>query len=53
MYLALTAAPVPTGILSHYMRPVNFAPKIVSKGININHSSKDKHLSSLYFNVTV
>ncbi|CAN6458062.1 unnamed protein product [Victoria cruziana] len=32
LYLALAAAPVPVGIISHYMRPVNVAPRIVSKG---------------------
>ncbi|KAK8971523.1 hypothetical protein KSP40_PGU010736 [Platanthera guangdongensis] len=30
LYLALAAAPVPTGIISHYMRPVNLAPRLVS-----------------------
>lgn len=31
-YLALAAAPVPVGIISHYMRPVNVAPRLVSEG---------------------
>ncbi|KAG0478138.1 hypothetical protein HPP92_012857 [Vanilla planifolia] len=31
LYLALAAAPVPTGIISHYMRPVNLAPRLVSE----------------------
>lgn len=31
LYLALAAAPVPTGIISHYMRPVNLAPRLVSQ----------------------
>lgn len=31
LYLALTAAPVPIGIISHYMRPVNLAPRLVSQ----------------------
>ncbi|ONK61076.1 uncharacterized protein A4U43_C08F26010 [Asparagus officinalis] len=31
LYLALAAAPVPVGIISHYMRPVNRAPRIVSE----------------------
>ncbi|KAK1260906.1 hypothetical protein QJS04_geneDACA018082 [Acorus gramineus] len=31
LYLALAAAPVPTGIMSHYMRPVNIAPRLVSE----------------------
>lgn len=44
MYRALAAAPVPTGILSHYMRPVNFSPRIVSKGISISHPSKARNL---------
>ncbi|KAJ8619925.1 hypothetical protein MRB53_028454 [Persea americana] len=30
LYLALVAAPVPVGIITHYMRPVNIAPRIVS-----------------------
>ncbi|CAM8929847.1 unnamed protein product [Rhodiola kirilowii] len=30
-YLALASAPVPTGIITHYMRPVNIAPRIVSE----------------------
>lgn len=32
LYIALAAAPVPVGIISHYMRPVNRAPRIVSEG---------------------
>lgn len=32
LYLALAAAPVPIGILTHYMRPINMAPRIVSEG---------------------
>ena len=31
-YRALAAAPVPVGIISHYMRPVNVAPRLVSEG---------------------
>ncbi|XP_023519061.1 RNA pseudouridine synthase 6, chloroplastic-like isoform X1 [Cucurbita pepo subsp. pepo] len=31
LYLALAAAPVPMGIITHYMRPINLAPRIVSK----------------------
>ncbi|KAI0498779.1 hypothetical protein KFK09_019672 [Dendrobium nobile] len=31
LYLALTAEPVPTGLISHYMRPVNLAPRLVSR----------------------
>lgn len=31
LYLALTAAPVPVGIISHYMLPVNLAPRLVSE----------------------
>ncbi|GLJ26201.1 hypothetical protein SUGI_0502760 [Cryptomeria japonica] len=31
LYLALTAAPVPPGKISHYMCPDNFAPRILSK----------------------
>ena len=32
LYLALTAAPVPRGILTHYMRPANLAPRLISEG---------------------
>lgn len=32
LYLALASAPVSTGIISHYMRPVNVAPRLVSEG---------------------
>ena len=32
VYLALTTAPVSTGIITHYMRPVNRAPRLVSEG---------------------
>ncbi|KAL2931522.1 RNA pseudouridine synthase 6 chloroplastic [Bienertia sinuspersici] len=31
LYLALAAAPVPLGILTHYMRPANLAPKLISE----------------------
>ncbi|KAK6932337.1 hypothetical protein RJ641_001961, partial [Dillenia turbinata] len=31
LYLALVAAPVPVGIISHYMRPVNLAPRLISE----------------------
>ncbi|KAK9022958.1 hypothetical protein V6N11_003194 [Hibiscus sabdariffa] len=31
IYLALTAAPVPIGIITHYMRPINMAPRLVSE----------------------
>ncbi|XP_038894648.1 RNA pseudouridine synthase 6, chloroplastic isoform X4 [Benincasa hispida] len=31
LYLALAAAPVPMGIITHYMRPINMAPRLVSK----------------------
>ncbi|KAF5199642.1 Rna pseudouridine synthase 6 protein, partial [Thalictrum thalictroides] len=31
LYRALAAAPVPRGIMSHYMRPVNVAPRLVSE----------------------
>ncbi|KAH9748130.1 RNA pseudouridine synthase 6 [Citrus sinensis] len=32
LYLALTAAPLPVGIMTHYMRPINIAPRLVSEG---------------------
>ncbi|CAK9171592.1 unnamed protein product [Ilex paraguariensis] len=31
LYLALAAAPVPTGVITHYMRPVNIAPRLISE----------------------
>ncbi|KAM4101859.1 hypothetical protein ACJW30_05G177900 [Castanea mollissima] len=31
LYLALAAAPVPIGIIAHYMRPVNMAPRLISE----------------------
>ncbi|XP_021294797.1 RNA pseudouridine synthase 6, chloroplastic [Herrania umbratica] len=31
LYLALTAAPLPIGIITHYMRPLNMAPRLVSE----------------------
>ncbi|KAL3519494.1 hypothetical protein ACH5RR_017643 [Cinchona calisaya] len=30
LYLALAAAPVPVGVITHYMRPINMAPRLVS-----------------------
>ncbi|KAH9796435.1 RNA pseudouridine synthase 6 [Citrus sinensis] len=32
LYLALTTAPLPVGIMTHYMRPINIAPRLVSEG---------------------
>lgn len=32
LYRALAAAPVPVGIITHYMRPTNIAPRLVSEG---------------------
>ena len=31
-YLALAAFPLPTGIITHYMRPINMAPRLISEG---------------------
>ncbi|KAI4298659.1 hypothetical protein L6164_032192 [Bauhinia variegata] len=31
LYVALAAAPVPTGIITHYMRPINMAPRLVTE----------------------
>ncbi|XP_024046025.1 RNA pseudouridine synthase 6, chloroplastic isoform X3 [Citrus clementina] len=31
LYLALTAAPLPVGIMTHYMRPINIAPRLISE----------------------
>lgn len=33
LYLALAAAPVPVGLISHYMQPVNRAPRVVSEDL--------------------
>lgn len=34
LYLALAAAPVPLGTITHYMRPINVAPRLISEGNN-------------------
>ncbi|XP_050208683.1 RNA pseudouridine synthase 6, chloroplastic-like [Mercurialis annua] len=31
LYLALVSSPVPVGIIAHYMRPGNYAPRLVSE----------------------
>lgn len=31
LYLALAAAPLPIGIITHYMRPINMAPRLISE----------------------
>ncbi|CAK8544659.1 unnamed protein product [Lathyrus sativus] len=31
IYLALAASPLPIGIIKHYMRPINMAPRLVSE----------------------
>ncbi|XP_057962589.1 RNA pseudouridine synthase 6, chloroplastic isoform X2 [Malania oleifera] len=31
LYLALAAAPLPIGIVTHYMRPINMAPRLISE----------------------
>ncbi|EYU33906.1 hypothetical protein ABFS82_08G149200 [Erythranthe guttata] len=33
LYLALAAAPVSIGVITHYMRPVNIAPRLVSEDL--------------------
>ena len=35
LYLALAAAPVPRGIITHFMRPANLAPRLISERKNI------------------
>lgn len=35
LYLALAAAPIPVGMITHYMRPVNMAPRLISEGKNL------------------
>lgn len=39
LYLALAAAPVPIGIITHYMRPINMAPRLISEGNHLNQAS--------------
>ncbi|XP_047162908.1 RNA pseudouridine synthase 6, chloroplastic isoform X2 [Vigna umbellata] len=31
LYLALASSPMPTGIITHYMRPINMAPRLISE----------------------
>ncbi|XP_060675236.1 RNA pseudouridine synthase 6, chloroplastic [Ziziphus jujuba] len=31
LYLALAAAPMPVGTITHYMRPINMAPRLISE----------------------
>ncbi|CAJ1962446.1 unnamed protein product [Sphenostylis stenocarpa] len=31
LYLALASSPLPTGIITHYMRPINMAPRLISE----------------------
>ncbi|KAK7359748.1 hypothetical protein VNO77_01713 [Canavalia gladiata] len=31
LYLALAASPLPAGIITHYMRPINMAPRLISE----------------------
>ncbi|CAK7351081.1 unnamed protein product [Dovyalis caffra] len=31
LYIALAASPVPIGVINHYMRPINIAPRLVSE----------------------
>ncbi|KAJ6767311.1 MITOCHONDRIAL RNA PSEUDOURIDINE SYNTHASE [Salix purpurea] len=31
LYVALAASPVPIGVVNHYMRPINMAPRLVSE----------------------
>ncbi|XP_051133663.1 RNA pseudouridine synthase 6, chloroplastic [Andrographis paniculata] len=33
LYRALAAAPVPIGVITHYMRPINIAPRLVSEDL--------------------
>lgn len=37
LYLALAAAPVPVGVITHYMRPINIAPRLVSEGNQLHY----------------
>ncbi|KAG9156444.1 hypothetical protein Leryth_024207 [Lithospermum erythrorhizon] len=36
-YLALAAAPLPTGIITHYMRPINMAPRLVCEAMHADY----------------
>ncbi|KAL0535185.1 hypothetical protein IC582_029509 [Cucumis melo] len=40
LYLALAAVPLPKGIMTHYMRPINLAPRLVSRGKFHNQAFK-------------
>lgn len=33
LYLALVTAPMPIGVITHYMRPINMAPRLISEGM--------------------
>nr|KYP72855.1 hypothetical protein KK1_005458 [Cajanus cajan] len=47
LYLALAASPLPTGIISHYMRPINMAPRLISEGLLSAEFIKGWHLCRL------
>lgn len=38
LYLALAASPLPTGIITHYMRPIDMAPRLISEGNHMTWS---------------
>ncbi|KAG4960145.1 hypothetical protein JHK87_036778 [Glycine soja] len=47
LYLALAASPLPTGIITHYMRPINMAPRLISEGLLTADFIKGWHLCQL------
>ncbi|XP_057463376.1 RNA pseudouridine synthase 6, chloroplastic isoform X2 [Actinidia eriantha] len=47
LYLALAAAPVPVGVITHYMRPINIAPRLISEVITDADFTKGWHLCQL------
>jgi hypothetical protein len=38
LYIALAASPVPIGVVNHYMRPINMAPRLVSEGNHLHQA---------------
>jgi len=47
IYLALAASPLPIGIIKHYMRPTNTAPRLISEGNYTNWNALQRLLDSL------
>lgn len=47
IYLALAASPLPIGIIKHYMRPTNMAPRLVSEGNYTNWNAYQRLFENL------